>query len=91
MYFSVLLAAATLGLASFCALCSTERSRQAPVRGPLGWLLTTVLAAAATWLLAQHWGLAVAIAAALLGLMAGIPMVATLLGWQQRQERRHVR
>lgn len=53
----------------------------------MGWLLTAAIAAAATFLLARHWGLAVAISAAVLGLMAGIPVVATVLGWQQRQHR----
>ncbi len=91
MLFSVLLAAATLGLTSFCALLSTNRSRQRHLRGRWGWLLTAAMAVAATLVLARHWGLAVAISAAVLFLMAGIPAVATVLGWQHRQERQHVR
>lgn len=89
MSLPVFLAAITLGLASWCALLSTERARKNPLRGRLGGLLTIALATAATVLLARQWGLAVAVAAAVLCLMAGIPVVATVLGWQQGQERRH--
>lgn len=91
MLFSVLLAAATLSIASCCALFSTDRSRQRHLRGRWGWLLTAAMATAATGVLARHWGLAVAIAAAVLFLMAGIPAVATVLGWQHRKDRQHVR
>lgn len=89
MSFFFFLAAITLGLASWCALLSTERARTNLLRGRLGWLLTTTLATAAIALLTRQWGMAVAVAAAMLCLMAGIPVVATVLGWQQGQERRH--
>ena len=91
MHLFVLFAAATLGLASLAALWSTQRSRHPFLRGRLGWWLTAALAGTAIFLLARPWGLAVAIAAAALGLMAVIPAVATVLGWQQRKERELVR
>lgn len=91
MHLFVLFAAATLGLASLAALWSTQRSRHPFLRGRLGWWLTAALAGTAIFLLARPWGLAVAIAAAVLGLMAVIPAVATVLGWQQRKERELVR
>ena len=91
MHFLVVFVAAALGAASLAALWSTQRSRHPFLRGRLGWLLTAALAGIAIFLLARPWGLAVAIAAAVLGLMAGIPAVATALGWHHRKERQHVR
>lgn len=91
MHFFVVFAAAALGAASLATLWSTQRSRHPFLRGRLGWLLTAALAGTAIFLLVRPWGLAVAIAAAVLGLMAGIPAVATVLGWHHRKERQHVR
>lgn len=80
-----------LACASFFVTLSTERAKQRYFRGLVGWLLAGVLALAGVFLFAQQWGLAVAVSAAVLCLMAGLPLIASVLGWQARREQRHAR
>lgn len=89
MSFVALLAMITLAMASVVALLSTQRAKPSYLRGNVGWVLASVLAIAAVFLFMQQWGVAVAVSAALLALMAGIPLASTVIGRRQRQEPRH--
>lgn len=77
-------AALALVLASLAAVSATERAASR-LTGPLGWGLALLLALAAVWLLRQALGPAEAVAVAVAGLMAAIPLLATLVGWHQRR------
>lgn len=77
-------AALALVLASLAAVSATERAASR-LTGPLGWGLALLLAVAAVWLLRHALGMAEAVAVAIAGLMAGIPLLATLAGWRQRR------
>lgn len=83
-----LIAAILLSLASLTAVFATERCAHS-LYGPRGWTLTLVLAAGAVCLLCVVLGIAEAAAVAIVLLMAGIPTVATLVHWRQRQGIRH--
>lgn len=73
-----------LVLASLVAVHATERAAS-HLTGPLGWGLVFLLTLAAVWLLRHSLGMAEAVAAAVTGLMALLPVAATLAGWRQRQ------
>jgi hypothetical protein len=78
-----LLVAVTLTLASLVALCATARARR-PIPAPWGWGLVVLLGAVAVVLL-RHWlGWSEAVATALIGVMAVLPVLATAAGWRRR-------
>lgn len=81
-----LAAAVALLLASFAANRSTERAHPR-LHPALGWPLTFALLAVAVVAFSQHWGVAVAIAVAVTGLMVGIPAVSSWIGWHQRKDK----
>ncbi len=83
-------AALALLLASLAAIFATERAASR-ITGPLGWSLFLLLAAGAGWLLRGPVGTGEALAVATVGLMAVVPVCATLLGWRRRQKGPHGR
>ncbi|GAB2482582.1 hypothetical protein GCM10027082_36690 [Comamonas humi] len=80
-----LAAALALTLASLVAVLATERAASR-ITGPRGWCLALLLIGLAIFLLLRPQAGPEAVAMATVGLMAAIPLIATLVGWRQRRE-----